>query len=54
MKLVKVIVGSESKVTREQIRSALGAFSQSVTTFKTELSKHSFKVIRLEREEAWA
>jgi len=53
MKLIKVIVGSQSKVTREQIRSALGGLSQHVTMFKTELSKNSFKVIRLEREEAW-
>lgn len=51
--LKRVIVGSQSEITRAQISRALGGLSTNVETFKARADFSSFKVVRNENEALW-
>jgi hypothetical protein len=53
LSLAMVIVGAESKVTREVLRSALGELALNVETFKARLAFGSFKVVRQRNPRLW-
>lgn len=53
IKLAEVIVGPESKVSRESIRQALGDLAPSIAVFKARLAFKSFGVIRQKKEKLW-
>jgi hypothetical protein len=53
LKLVQVLVGAESMLTRDEIHSALGSLSKSVSVFKARLAFKSFKVVRQRNQKLW-
>lgn len=53
LKLVQVIVGAESTLTRLDISKALGDFAPRVEAFKARLAFKSFKVVRQRTERLW-
>ena len=53
LKLVQVIVGAESKVTREALREALGDLARDVEVFKVRLAFKSFRVVRQRNQKLW-
>ena len=53
LKLVQVIVGAESTISREDIRVALGDLTPQVDTFKARLAFKSFRVIKQMNQKLW-
>ena len=53
LRLAMVIVGAESNVTREVLRSALGELALNVEIFKARLAFGSFKVVRQRNRKLW-
>ena len=53
LKLVKVIVGAESTLSRADISNALGNLAPSVETFKARLAFQSFRVVRQRNQKLW-
>ena len=51
--LTTVIVGERSKVTRRQVRVALGDLAPAVQTFKARLAYRTFRVVRQKKESVW-
>lgn len=54
LKLTTVIVGAESRVTRNDIQSTLGDFGESVDVFKARLAFNTFRVVKQRNEGYWA
>ncbi len=53
MRLVEVVVGAQSTVTRSELAAALGDGANGVSTFKARLAFRSFKIVRQRRESLW-
>jgi hypothetical protein len=53
LKLMQVIVGAESSMTRETLRKALGDLAASVVIQKARLAFRSFRVVRQKKERLW-
>lgn len=53
LKLVKVIVGSESTISRDDIRDALGNLAPNVKSFKARLGFTSFRVVHQRNQNLW-
>lgn len=53
LKLVKVIVGAESTLSRADISNALGDLAPSVEVFKARLAFQSFRVVRQRNQNLW-
>ena len=53
LKLAVVIVGANSKVTREDLRNALGDLNSNVETFKVRLAFKTFRVVRQRNMKLW-
>ena len=54
LRLVRVIVGAESTLTRAEIHDALGDLASRVETFKTRLAFKTFRVVRQRNSKLWA
>lgn len=53
LRLVGVIVGAESSITRGELSGALGELQASVETFKTRLAFRTFRVVRQRNAKFW-
>ena len=53
LKLVKVVVGAESKISRNTIDLAIGKRYQNVERFKVRTAFNSFRIIRNKEEKLW-
>ena len=53
LKLRTVIVGHSSKITRSQVKNALGRLAREVEVFKARVSFTKFQVIRNKNEKLW-
>ncbi len=53
IKLVKVMVGLRSDITRSTLSSALGNLSKGVEVFKVRSSFHDFRIVRQKDESQW-
>lgn len=53
LKLVKVIVGARSDITRKDIELALGKLLENVETFKARPAFHDFRIVRQKDESQW-
>lgn len=54
LKLVEVLVGAESTVTRAELRDALGPLAAAVRQRKVRLAFRSFRVVELQDQRMWA
>ncbi|MFL6553709.1 MAG: DUF2971 domain-containing protein [Chthoniobacterales bacterium] len=54
LRLREVIVGAASRLTRADIRSALGDLASTVTAWKARLAFSSFRIVRQRNERLWA
>jgi hypothetical protein len=54
LKLVQVIVGAKSKLTRADLDDALGNLRQDVKVFKARLAFKTFRVVRNKNPQEWA
>jgi DNA-directed RNA polymerase sigma subunit (sigma70/sigma32) len=53
LKLVAVIVGARSEISRGQISEKLGSISSQVDVFKARLAFRSFQIVRNKNESLW-
>lgn len=53
LRLVQVIVGAESSVTRSALRDALGDLAPQVDVLKARLAFRTFRVVRQRNEKLW-
>lgn len=53
LNLREIIVGSQSDVTRSELREAMGGLGATVSTFKARLSFKAFTVVRQRAEQMW-
>lgn len=54
LRLAAVIIGAQSSVTRETLRTALGELSDNVETIKARLAFKTFRVVRQRDPKLWA